>query len=165
MIKKRPWKFWIGRTTLGLIIIGGLWLINLIWVKPFNIRYFYDKVYVQLIIDIPELTAQLGIPVAYDLSKDELDDISDISLWERFNKMKEDYKTLQSYDFESQSEENKLNTKILSSRMGKQIEGERFFYHDYPVNQMTGVQSNLPSMMESSHKLRDESDIEAYITR
>jgi len=79
--------------------------------------------------------------------------------------MKEDYKTLQSYDFESQSEENKLNTKILSSRMGKQIEGERFLYHGYKVNQMTGVQSTLPSMMESSHKLRDESDIEAYITR
>ena len=72
---------------------------------------------------------------------------------------------MQSYDFESQSEENKLNTKILSSFLGKQIEGERFFYHDYPVNQMFGVQSNLPSLMESSYKLRDESDIEAYITR
>ena len=35
------------------------------------------------------LTTQLGIPVAYNLSKDELDDVSDISLWERFNKMKE----------------------------------------------------------------------------
>ena len=76
MFKKRTWKFWIGRTTLGLLIIGGLWLTNLIWFKPFNIRYFYDKVYVQLIIDSPELTTQLGIPVAYDLSKDELDDIS-----------------------------------------------------------------------------------------
>ena len=30
---------------------------------------------------------------------------------------------------------------------------------------MQGVQNNLPSLMESSHKLRDESDIEAYITR
>jgi uncharacterized protein (DUF885 family) len=30
---------------------------------------------------------------------------------------------------------------------------------------MFGVQSNLPSMMESSHRLEDESDIEAYITR
>ena len=25
MTKKRTWKFWIGRTTLGLLIIGGLW--------------------------------------------------------------------------------------------------------------------------------------------
>ena len=165
MTKKRTWKFWIGKTTLGLLIIGGLWSINLIWFKPFNIKHFYDKVFVQLVIDSPELTTQIGIPVLYDLSKDELDDVSDKNQWKYFNKIKEDYKTLQSYNFESQSEENKLNTKILSSFLGKQVEGERFFYHDYPVNQMHGVQNNLPSLMESSHKLRDESDIEAYITR
>tara|TARA_B100000767_G_scaffold119979_1_gene114381 strand:- start:53 stop:424 length:372 start_codon:yes stop_codon:yes gene_type:complete len=44
-------------------------------------------------------------------------------------------------------------------------EGEQFFYHGYPVNQMFGVQNNLPSLMENSHKRRYESDIEAYITR
>ena len=165
MAKKRNWKFWTGRTTLGLLIIGVLWNINLIWFKPFNIKHFYDKVFLQLVIDSPELTTQVGVPILYDLSKDELDDISDKNLWEVFNKMKEDYKILQSYDFESQSEENKLNTKILSSSLGKQVEGEQFFYHNYPVNQMFGVQSSLPSLMESSHKLRDESDIEAYISR
>ena len=165
MANKRNWKFWTGRTILGLLVIGGLWLTNLIWFKPFNIKHFYDKVFIQLVMKSPELTTQVGVPVLYNLSKNELDDISDKKRWETFNKMKEDYKTLQSYDFESQSEENKLNTKILSSFLGKQIEGERFFYHDYPVNQMFGVQSNLPSLMESSHKLSDESDIEAYITR
>ena len=165
MAKKRNWKFWTGRTTLGLLIIGVLWNINLIWFKPFNIKHFYDKVFIQLVMESPELTTQVGVPILYDLSKDELDDISDKNLWEVFNKMKEDYKILQSYDFESQSEENKLNTKILSSSLGKQVEGEQFFYHNYPVNQMFGVQSSLPSLMESSHKLRDESDIEAYISR
>ena len=40
--------------------------------------------------------------------------------------MKEDYITLQSYDFESQSKDNQLNTKILSSYLGKQI-GESGF--------------------------------------
>ncbi len=45
------------------------------------------------------------------------------------------------------------------------IDSEPFFYHNYPVNQMFGLQSGLPSMMESYHKLNDESDIEAYISR
>ena len=165
MANKRNWKFWTGRTILGLLVIGGLWLTNLIWFKPFNIKHFYDKVFIQLVMESPELTTQVGVPVLYNLSKNELDDISDKKRWETFNKMKEDYKTLQSYDFESQSVENKLNIKILSSFLGKQIEGERFFYHDSPVNQMFGVQSNLPSLMESSHKLSDESDLKAYITR
>ena len=94
MTKNRTWKFWTGRTTLGLLIIGILWNINLIWFKPFNINHFYDKVYVKLIIDSPELTTQVGIPVLYDLLKDELDDVSNKKQWESFNKKKKDCITL-----------------------------------------------------------------------
>jgi len=165
MTKKINWKFWTGITILGLLVIGCLWLTNLIWFKPFNIKHFYDKVFIELAISDPELVTQLGIPVLYDIYKEDLSDVSDKKAWEDFAKLKDDFETLQSYDFESQSKENKLNTKILSSFLGKQIEGERFAYHGYPVNQMFGVQSNLPSMMESSHKLRDKSDLEAYIKR
>lgn len=165
MTKKRTWKFWTSRIVLLLFLIGIIWIINLIWFRPFNIKHFYDKIFVELALDSPELTTSMGIPFLYDLSKDELDDISDDKQWESFNKMKDDYETLMSYDFESQSEENKLNTKILGFYLEGLKEGEDFFYHDYPVNQMNGIQSGLPSFMENAHKLRNESDAEAYITR
>jgi uncharacterized protein (DUF885 family) len=165
MTKKRTWKFWTSRTILILFLIGIFWLTNLIWFRPFNIEYFYDKIFVELAIDSPELTTSMGIPILYDRSKDELDDISDAKQWESFNKMKEDYETLMSYDFESQSEENKLNTKILAFYLQGLKDSEPFFYHGYPVNQMGGIQNGLPSLMESAHKLRDESDVEAYISR
>ncbi|AFU68676.1 hypothetical protein P700755_001843 [Psychroflexus torquis ATCC 700755] len=165
MTKKRTWKFWTSRTILILFLVGIFWLINLIWFRPFNIEHFYDKIFVELAIDSPELTTSVGIPILYDRSKDELDDISDAKQWESFYKMKEDYETLMSYDFESQSEENKLNTKILAFYLQGLKDSEPFFYHGYPVNQMGGIQSGLPSLMESAHKLRDESDVEAYISR
>ncbi len=165
MAKKRTWKFWTSRSILIIIVIGLLWLANLIWFRPFNIKHFYDKVFVQLALESPELTTSMGIPVLYDMSKDELDDISDAKQWESFNTMKEDYETLMSYNFERQSETNQLNTKILAFYLEGLIEGEPFFYHGYPVNQMGGVQSSLPSLMENSHKLRDKSDAEAYIAR
>ena len=165
MKKKRTWKFWTSRSILLLLLIGIFWLVNLIWFRPFNIKHFYDKLFVELAIDSPELTTSIGIPFLYDRSKDELDDISDAKQWASFNKMKEDYETLLSYDFENQSEENKLNTKILSYYIKGLIDEEPFFYHDYPVNQMFGIQSSLPSLMESAHKLRNESDAEAYISR
>ena len=165
MKKKRTWKFWTSRTLLLLFLIGILWLVNLIWFRPFNIKHFYDKLFVELALDSPELTTSLGIPFIYDRSKDELDDISDAKQWESFNKMKENYETLLSYDFENQSEENKLNTKILAYYIEGEIGDEPFFYHGYPVNQMFGIQSGLPSMMESDHKLRNKSDAEAYISR
>lgn len=163
--KKRTWKFWLGMSTLSLFTIIAIFLINLIWFKPVSIRLFYDKVFVEFALDDPEVVSMLGIPVLYDMTKDELTDISDEKQWQQFNHLKENLATLRSYDFESQTEENKLNTRILEWFMNIQAEGEKFFYYDYPVNQMFGVQSNLPSFMESSHKLEDKSDVEAYLTR
>lgn len=165
MAKKRTWKFWTSRTLLILLLIGIGWLINLIWFKPFNIKHFYDRLFVELALSSPEMTTSMGIPVIYDWYKDDLDDISDAKQWEEFKKLKADFKTLQSYDFESQSEANQLNTQILSYFIKGQIDGEPFFYHGYPVNQMFGIQSGLPDMMVNDHKLRDKSDAEAYITR
>lgn len=165
MSEKRTWKFWTGRSILLLLTIAIIWTVNLIWFRPFSITHFYDKVFIEFAIADPEMVTQLGIPVLYDMTKEELSDASDKKNWEDFNKLKSDYETLLSYDFESQSKENKLNTKILGWFLGSQVDGEKYFYHGYPVNQMFGVQSNLPSMMESSHKLRNESDVEAYISR
>jgi len=163
--KKRTWKFYTSRTLLVLFILGGLWLTNLIWFKPFNINDFYDKIFIELALDSPETTTQLGIPVIYDMYKADLDDISPAKQLASLNKTKADYETLMSYNFEKQSAKNQLNTKILGFFVKGIIEGEPFLNYDYPVNQMFGVQSSLPSLMESSHKLEDKSDIEAYISR
>lgn len=164
--KKRTWKFWTGRTLLAIIILFGVWLINLIWFKPFNIKHFYEKVFVEVLVKSPELTTQLGVPILYDLYKDELDDISDAKLWENFNKDKANYETLLSYNFDKQTPANQLNTKIFAHFLKvNYVDRGHFFYHDYPVNQIYGVQSSLPILMVSAHKLINEKDIKAYISR
>lgn len=164
--KKRTWKFWTGRTLLALLVLGGVWITNLIWFKPFSINHFYEKVFVEILVNNPELTTQLGVPLLYDLYKSDLDDISDHRLWEKFKKDKKNYETLLSYNFERQSPDNQLNTRILEYFMKvNSVEREPFFYYDYPVNQMFGVQSSLPAMMVNSHKLNNAKDIKAYIAR
>jgi len=165
MSKTRKILKWTGISFLVIFLIATVFVVNLIWFKPFSVRLFYDKIFLQFAISNPELVTGMGIPVLYDMTKDELADVSDQKQWEEFEDLKKSYETLNSYDFESQSEENQLNTKIMGWFLGIQVEGEPYFYHDYPVNQMFGVQSNLPSLLENSHKLRNESDIEAYISR
>ncbi len=165
MAAQYSWKKIILRTFLILFLLGAGWLVNLIWFKPFSIRLFYDKVFIEYALQDPETVTQLGVPILYDMSKDELTDVSDKKQWEVFNYFKETLGTLRSYDFESQSQENQLNTTILEWFLNVQAQSEPFFYYDYPVNQMFGVQNNLPSFMESAHKLRNASDAEAYISR
>lgn len=166
MGKKYSWKYWVSRSFLLLLIAGAVWLTNLIWFAPFNIRHFYEKVFVELVLDNPEMTTSLGIPILYDLSKGEFEDISDAKQWANLEKAKKDYETLLSYDFEKQTKENQLNTRILAYYMKQNtVDAEPYFYYGYPVNQMSGIQSGLPSFMVSAHKLEDKSDVDAYIAR
>ncbi len=165
MKKKRNWKFYFNRTLLTLLVIVGIWLTNLIWFRPFNINHFYDRIFVEMALDDPELVTTMGIPFLYDKTKDELTDASDERNWIQFNKIKQDYATLKSYNYNNQTPVNQLNTRILGWYLKSLIDGEPYFYHDYPVNQMFGEQSNLPSFLENAHKIRNESDVAAYISR
>ncbi|NVK86829.1 MAG: DUF885 domain-containing protein, partial [Gammaproteobacteria bacterium] len=45
------------------------------------------------------------------------------------------------------------------------IELEPYRYHNYPVNQLFGAQSNFPSFMDAQHQVHDERDAEDYIAR
>ncbi|MEL6132342.1 MAG: DUF885 domain-containing protein [Bacteroidota bacterium] len=165
MAKKRKWKFWVSRSLLALLLVGGVWVVNLIWFKPFNIRHFYDRLFVETALDNPEIITSMGIPVLYDWTKDEFADASDAKNQQDVKRLRKNYEMLLSYDYDSQSPENQLNTDILTWFIGNQVQGEPFMYHGYPVNQMGGIQSGLPSLMETAHKLRNKSDVEAYITR
>jgi uncharacterized protein (DUF885 family) len=46
-----------------------------------------------------------------------------------------------------------------------QADGERFRFHDYPLNQLFGIQSNLPSFMASQHRIAGLPGAEAYVAR
>ena len=85
MAGKRSWKFWTSRALLLLLLAGIFWTTNLIWFRPFNIRHFYDRIFLQFALKSPETVTGMGIPVLYDWSKDELNDVSDANLWENFN--------------------------------------------------------------------------------
>ncbi len=101
---KRTWKFWVSRTLLLALLIGSVWLINHIWFRPFSIGQFYDREFIKLALRSPETVTLLGVPVLYDLTKDEWDDVPDARLRSDFQKNKETYVTLQSYDIDSQTD-------------------------------------------------------------
>lgn len=163
--KPRNWKFWVSRSVIALLLIALIWLSNLIWFRPFNIRNFYDRVFVEIVLKDPELISSLGLPILNDWNKDKLTDISAIKETEKLDMLKKDYQILLSYDFSKQTKANQLNTEILGWYLKNIIDGQPFANYGYPVNQMSGIQNDLPSFMVSAHKIKSKSDMEAYITR
>jgi len=165
MARKRTWKTWAKRLLLLGLLILIIWIVNLIWFKPFKIEHFYDRVFAKAVLNSPEITTQLGIPVLYDWTKDELDPASKEADDAFYKLFEDEYNTLQSYDYGGLSEANQLNTDILGWYIKSQIDGKPFSDYAYIVNQMSGVQNSVPDMMVNSHRLESKGDVEAYITR
>ncbi|HAS42463.1 MAG TPA: DUF885 domain-containing protein [Microscillaceae bacterium] len=157
----------VGRTFLVLLLAGVIFLVNLIWFKPFFLNHYYDKVFVKFALGSPETISTLGLPIPQWLYhyNDDFDDISDKALQQQRANMRQYLKTLKSYSRSRQSESQLLSTDIMAWFLDNQVRGEKFAYHDYPVNQMGGIQSGLPSFMESSHRITSISDAKDYNTR
>ncbi|OJJ23012.1 hypothetical protein BKI52_01265 [marine bacterium AO1-C] len=157
----------VGRTFLVALLVGIIFLVNLIWFKPFFLNHYYDKVFIKFALGSPETISSLGLPIPQWIYHygDDFDDISDKALQQQRANIRQYLKTLQSYSRSGQSESQLLSTDIMAWFLDNQVRGDKFAYHDYPVNQMGGIQSGLPSFMESSHQISSVSDAKDYNTR
>jgi uncharacterized protein (DUF885 family) len=54
---------------------------------------------------------------------------------------------------------------VLDWFLTDQVEGEKWQFHNYPVNQLFGVQNQFPSFMANTHRLLSKKDCEYYVMR
>lgn len=158
---------WLLRIFGVLLLLAAICVVNAVWFKPFSSRVFYERVFLEYGLTSPELLTQLRLLESFGIRSHnaKLDDRSQQAGDLQFAKMKADLATLRSYDRAAMSEAEQLNYDMLEWFMAHSSEGERWRYHGYPVNQLFGVQSNLPKFMVSSHPLADVTDAEHYISR
>lgn len=154
-------------TLLIALLAGVFWLGNLIWFRPFNINHFYEKVFIEFALKNPELLSGLRIlePMGLNFHNDDLNDGSDAFAHEMNALIRDDLETLRQYDRSSQTADQQLSYDILEWFLANQAEGEKYMYHNYPLNQLAGVQSELPSFMASIHYIGNKKDAENYMKR
>ena len=161
---KKIWKV-LKYTILAALFALIVFMVNLIWFKPFSINHFYEKVFVEFMLDEPELVSSLGIPILSGMYNDELGDISLKKQLEQQKDLEKQLATLQSYNRKKQTEQQLLSTRILEWFLSDMINSNQYYLHNYPVNQSFGIQSGMLSFMESSHNINSEKDALAYIKR
>jgi uncharacterized protein (DUF885 family) len=154
-------------TLLVILVAGAFWLGNLIWFRPFSINHFYEKIFIEFALKNPELLSSLRIlePMGLNFHNDDLNDGSDAFAHEMNNLIQKDLDSLRKYDRASLNESQKLSYDILEWFLQDQVEGVKFMYDNYPLNQLAGVQSQLPSFMASIHYIGDKKDAENYVKR
>jgi len=143
------------------------WLVSLIWGKPWSIDLLYARVFIQLGFDSPELLTMLGLleKFGWHWHNAKLADASDAHEVKFLARAKNSLALLRSYRRERQSKAQLLSTDIMDWFLDDMARGEQFRHHNYPLNQMAGIQSELPNFMTTLHPLNSRLEARNYIKR
>ena len=157
---------WGFRTLLSLLLLLILFVAHSVYFKPLHIRIFFERVFVEYAFFDPQLMSSLRmLPSWMDWYSDELTDLS-LAHEEKLNiKLLNDLATLRSYDRASLSVENQFNYDMLEYFLAVNVEGQKFQYHNYPLNQLFGLQGELPTFLATQHPVDNQKDAENYIIR
>jgi len=152
---------------LAIAIGGALFLIPTIWFKPWSINHFYARTFLRFAIRHPMLLSQLRIlePMGIEFHANDLDDVSVEFQLEEARWAASQLDILQSYDRDSLDAAGKLSYDILEWFLIDSVEGNRFLFHNYPVNQLFGVQSELPDFMINVHQIDSPGSAQTFIVR
>jgi len=158
---------WLGGIVLLAIAALAIFLINLIWFRPWSLNLFYEKVFAEVIFSEPELLTQLGLVEQFGITSHngKLSDESPTHQQMVIDRWKKNLTQLHEYPLDRQPASQKLSTHVLDWFLKDRVEGEKWQWHNYPVNQLFGVQNQYPSFMANTHRLLSPKDCEYYIMR
>jgi uncharacterized protein (DUF885 family) len=158
---------WVFRIVAILLLVAAVFLINAIWFRPWSLNVFYEKVFVKVLFEEPELLSSLGLVEQFGITghNAKLSDASPAHQQRYFDRAKENLADLRLYPLERQNQSQRLSTQILEWYISREIEGEKFQHHNYPVNQLFGAQNEFPSFMANTHRLLASRDCEYYRQR
>src|ERR1700720_2807657 len=163
---KRLLKWFFSIVLLAIIALA-IFLINLIWFRPWSLNLFYEKVFAETVLSEPELLSALGLVEQFGITSHngKLSDESPAHQQMVIDRWKKDLTQLHEYPLDRQSPSQKLSTHVLDWFIKDQVEGEKWQWHDYPVNQLFGIQNRYPTFMANTHRLLSPKDCEYYIMR
>jgi uncharacterized protein (DUF885 family) len=157
----------LGILVAVLVLAGAVLVVNTVWFRPWSLNVFYEKAFVEVVFDAPELLTSLGLVERFGIRahSGKRDDLSTEQRQKAFDLLRKNLETLRSYPLEKQSASQRLSTEIFAWYLERSVEGEAWQWHDYPVNQLAGVQNQFPSFMANTHRLNDKADCDYYLER
>jgi uncharacterized protein (DUF885 family) len=156
-------------TIIFIILAILIWFVySLIWGKPWSLGLLYTRTFLRFAFDGPELLTSLGILEKFGIHghNAKLADASVAHETKVLNRIKGDLAILRSYDRTRQSKAQLLSTDVMDWFLDDNaVRYEPFRFHDYPLNQMFGAQSQMPNFMMTMHPVVSKLEARNYIKR
>lgn len=147
--------------------IRGLWPPRNYYLKPPTIGMFFNRVVFDFALENPELLSLARILERFGIYRhnSRLTDVSGRFRQTQNHRFRVDLKILRSYDFERLTPQEQISYRVLEWYLENEARRQPFLYHDYPVNQLSGVHKELPTFMITIHQLETGRDARHYIQR
>lgn len=135
--------------------------------KPFFFRAFLDRSVVKMAFESPETLTSLGFLESVGITghNAELDDDSPEAMDKTFAQVRDLRETLLSYSDADLDENQRISKDIAFYLADFALVSEPYRYHNYPLNQLFGVQNGYPSFMQAQHQVHSVGDAENYLSR
>lgn len=127
-----------------------------------RLNEFFEREFQKDLDESPMLQTRLGIKKDYG----SWDDFSHLKYAEDLKKAKERLAFLNdSVNENALDEDAALSYTLYKQQLEDEIADYDFRFYDYPINQMHGLQDEIPAFLINMHKVDSKSDAEAYISR
>ncbi len=123
---------------------------------------FFDRVFDERVDRHPEYQTQLGIRKDYGI----WNDTSDENAGKELNIAKQELENLRALiDYDLLDPQTKISYDLFVRNIQQQVDLFKYRLHTYPIDQMYGRQSGIPSFLMNRHRISELSDAQAYISR
>ena len=121
----------------------------------------FDEIFMEGVNRNPVRQTYLGIKTDYD----KWQNLSEENSAKELEFAKEALQRIQVIDIDNLDKQTKLSYQLLSQKLEQQIADYQWRHHNYPVNQMFGVHSQIPALLINQHSIKDSKQARDYIAR
>ncbi|CAN5533963.1 DUF885 domain-containing protein [soil metagenome] len=127
-----------------------------------RVNDFFDHKFDEYIARHPQFASQLGLRIGYD----KWEDLSDASTAQDLAASLANLAELKrTFDFNALDLQTQLSWRLFEQDVERNAAGFRYRFHNYPINQMYGWHTQVPTFLRNIHRVDNLSDAEAYIAR
>ncbi|MCF8463691.1 MAG: DUF885 domain-containing protein [Flavobacteriales bacterium] len=158
--------------TISLVIVVvvllalGVWFAKLLWLKPFSIDNFFERVYIEFLWNDPEALTQTKVLSPFGISsyERELTNVSPTATRRLAEVGRKNLAILEDYDCENLSKSQQVSYDVFHWFLKTGVEAEPFLFHDFPITHISGAHIELPQFL-TSLPFEQEADVENYLQR
>jgi len=126
-----------------------------------KLNAFFERVFEENVKRYPTWQTYIGLKTNYG----KLNNATEEFQLESLEISKRHLKELKEFSYRGLTHQGQLSYKLFKKDLEEGIEGWKWRYHRFPLNQMFGYHSGLPSFMVNMHRITNLQEAKDYLSR